>query len=488
MQLKKQFEAVAGAGAVFDEPDLRSQYAVDQSFVSGSCPDIIVRPRQAGEIQEIIRLANRGGIPVTPFSSGLNLHGTALPARGGILLDLTRMDAFELNEQDWLVIIEPGVTYEVLQSALAAKGLRLMAPFGVPARRSVLTSYLERDVMLAAAHLEYGNYLTHDMELILPDGELLRTGCWNLGGKPGGMYGPGLNKLYKLWTGAQGTLGIVTKMVVSVQHLAAQRRFFFLPFDSSRQLPEALKQIQRREIGWECFALNRFNLAALLNDEWEIPVRFPAVKKTSAQFAALQKALPAWTVIVGISGSPYFPQERIAYEEEALRELCRDLGQPLAAQLPGLPDLEQVFLRESLRPWGVLRKFNYKGSVHDLSFKIPVHRFCDFEAAIADAAYQAGYPLQDIGCYAVVLERGRALHCEFDLHAEPDGAAARADLKNLWLATSKALLDRGALFDRPYGDWAEMVYARAPEYAAKLRQLKQEMDPQGILNPGKLCF
>ena len=50
------------------------------------------------------------------------------------------------------------------------------------------------------------------------------------------------------------------------------------------------------------------------------------------------------------------------------------------------------------------------------------------------------------------------------------------------------LQDKGALFDRPYGYWAEMVYAKAPHYFSKLKQLKKEMDPQGILNPGKLGF
>jgi len=488
MALKQKLEAIVGTEFVVHEPSVLAGYAQDQSFVRGRMPDFIVRPKLVPEVQEIVRLANATKTPLVPFSSGLNLHGAAVPARGGIILDLTRMDTFAVNEQDWSVLVEPGVTYEALQNALTEKGFRLMAPFGVPPRRSVLSSYLERDVMLAAAHLEYGNYLTHDTELILPDGELLRTGCWNIGGMPGGMYGPGLNKLYKLWTGAQGTLGIVVKMIVSVQHLSAQRRFFFMPFDSSEPVPAAMTQIQRKEIGWECFALNRFNLAAILNDEWEIPLQFPAAKKMSARFEALRKALPAWTIILGISGSPYFPEERVAYEEEALMQLCRETGTPIDSKLPGFPDIEKVFLRESLRPWGVLRKFNYRGAVHDLSFKVPLSKIPECEALMAALAAQAGYPLQDIGGCAVVLERGRAAHCEFDLHCEPDGAAAREGIKKLWLAAGRALLDKGALFDRPYGDWAEMVYARAPGYAAKLKQLKQEMDPQGILNPGKLCF
>jgi len=489
MSLKKQLEQIAGSGNVLDDHALRERYVADQSFVSGSLPAFIVRPHRVEEIQALVRLANRIKTPLTPRSSGLNLHGASVPLQGGIVLDLGRMDRIiEINEQDWYAVIEPGVTFEKLQQALQEKGLRLMVPFGVPAKRSVITSYLERDVMLAAAHSEYGNYLILDTELILPEGQFLRTGCWNLGGNPGGFYGPGLNMLYKLWTGSQGTLGIFTKMVLSVQHLSPQRSFFFIPFDTAEKIPEAVKRIQRKEIGWECFGLNRFNLAALLNDEWEVPQQFPVSPKPSARFTLIQKSLPAWTLIIGLSGVPYFADEKIAYEEETLLKLCRELNVPAAAHLPGFPDMQEIFVRESLRPWGILRKFNFKGSVHDLSFKVPLNRLPAIEAVVSAAARNNNYPAADIGGYFVVMERGRGIHCEFDLHADPQSAAEKKKIKKLWLAASVSLMDSGALFDRPYGDWAAMVYARAPEYALKLQQIKHEMDPQGILNPGKLCF
>jgi glycolate oxidase len=294
--------------------------------------------------------------------------------------------------------------------------------------------------------------------------------------------------LYKLWTGGQGTLGIFTKMVLSVQHLSPQRKFFFMPFDSAEKIPEAVKRIQRKEIGWEGFGLNRFNLAALLNDEWDVPQQFPVSPKPSALFAQIQKSLPAWTLILGLSGAPYFADEKTAYEEEALLQLCRELNVPAATHLPGFPELQEMFLRESLRPWGILRKFNFRGAVHDLSFKVPLRNIAAVEAVVSDAARNHGYPEQDIGGYFVAMERGRGIHCEFDFHCDPHNTADRQRVKELWLAASAALMDSGALFDRPYGDWAQMVYGRAPEYAAKLKQIKHEMDPQGILNPGKLCF
>jgi FAD/FMN-containing dehydrogenase len=488
MSVKPQLEQIVGSPHVIDDPAILDGYAADQSLVKGKRPDIVVRPHTVEEIQQIVRLANKTKIPLTPYSSGLNLHGAALPSRGGMVLDLTRMKQIEINEDDWLVIIEPGVTYAELQDALNAKGLRLMVPFGVPPQRSVLTSYLERDTMLAAAHIEYGNFLIHDTELILPDGEFFRTGCWNLSGRPGGFYGPGFNTLYRLWTGAQGTLGIFTKMIISAQHLSNKRKFLFIPFQSSEKIPEFIKIIQRKEIGWECFGLNRFNLAAILNDEWAVPGKFPASKKQSSAFARLQESLPAWTVIIGLSGSPYYPEERIDYEEEALKNLCREMNIVIDSNIKGFQNIEDIFLRESLRPWSVLKKFNYKGAVQDLSFKVPLKKLHEIEKTVCEAAQGGGYPFQDIGGYFVVVERGRGIHCEFDLHDDPGSAADKERLRSVWLSASKTLMDRSALFDRPYGAWAEMAYSRMPQYALKLKQIKNEMDPKGILNPGKLCF
>ena len=487
--MKQQLEKLVGSENVFNDPAYLKAYSKDQSFVQPKMPDLVVKVKEVSQVQEILRLANKIPFPVTPYSSGLNLHGAAVPTYDGIVLDLSGMNRIiEINEKDMYVIVEPGVTFEMLQDALNKKSLRLMVPFGVPPGRSVLTSFLERDVVMAAASLEYGNYLTHDTELVLPDGELFRTGCWNLGGRPGGLYGPGLNTIYRLWTGAQGTLGVFTKMVISAQHLSPLRRFFFIPFQSAEDIPEALKPIQKKEIGWECFGLNGFNLAAILNDEWQVPRQFPAEVHSSAKFRQMQESLPPWTVVLGISGLPHFPEEWIKIQEDVLRELCHKRGLSVDTLLPGFAGLEQVFLKESLKPWGILKKFNYKGSVHDLSFKSPFKKMPDFEAEVINQAQKKGYAPEDIGGYFAVIERGRAAHCEFDFHCRPDESDERRRVKELWQSAGQALLDKGALFDRPYGYWADMVYGRASQYLSKLKQIKAEMDPQGILNPGKLCF
>jgi len=339
---------------------------------------------------------------------------------------------------------------------------------------------------MAAASFEYGNYLLMDMEIVLPDGELFRTGCWNLGGRPGGYYGPGVNMPFRFWTGAQGTLGTITKLVISVQHLSPVRKFFFLCFDNLESVIEPLRKIQMKEIGWECFGLNRFNLSALLTDDWKVPESFPTTKVASSQFDQLRKSLPAWTVAIGLTGSTNFPEEKVAYEEEALRQICKDMGLELLESLPDNPETNQIFLEESLRSWGILKKFCYKGSVHDLSFKVPLDKLPSMERLMLKLTKEGNYPGEDMGGYFLILERGRGVHIEFDLHCDFKNKEERKKVEGLWNKTSKDLLEEGALYDRPYGIWSELTYKKASNYHHKIKQLKDEFDPKGIMNPGKV--
>jgi FAD/FMN-containing dehydrogenase len=61
-------------------------------------------------------------------------------------------------------------------------------------------------------------------------------------------------------------------------------------------------------------------------------------------------------------------------------------------------------------------------------------------------------------------------------------------VKRLWLQLSEVLIRNGAFFDRPYGAWADMIYQKTGTYTKKLKELKNELDPRHVMNPGKLCF
>lgn len=486
---KKRLVDIFGEERVDDNEKTLQEYAQDQSFSPRRKPDFVVFAEEVKEVQQVVRLSNETLTPIIPYSSGLNFHGAALPDHGGIILNLSRMNKIlQIDEENWFAVLEPGVTFERLQGELMKRGFRVMIPFGVAPKRSALTSYLERDPVMAAPSFEYGNFLIMDTELVLPDGEVFRTGIWCAGGKAGGPMGPVRNVLFRLWTGAQGTLGIMTKMVIQINPFIKERKLYFITFNELSEAIEPVKRIQRRELGMECFLLNRFNLAALLSEEWEVPEGFPANPKPSESFEQLRTRLPPWVLTICINGSPRHPEEKIAYEEEALQEVCHNLNLELKESLPQVSGLDRILLNEILYPWGILKKFNYRGSVHDLTFKSSLQGIAEMETVIKKVCATGGYSDSSIGAYLLPLERGRAVHCEFDLHCDLEDAQEAKKLKGLWLKASEALINHGAYFDRPYGAWSEMVYQRAGNYTTKLRELKKELDPQGILNPGKLCF
>ena len=487
--VRADLESIFSSDRVFDDEKTLLAYSGDQSFVPARKPDFVVFTESAAEVQQLLRFANQIKFPVIPFSSGLNFHGATIPDHGGVIINLSRMDRIlHFDEENWFVIIEPGVTYEQLQEEALTKGFRIMIPFGAAPKRSVISSYLERDPALAAASFEYGNFLIMDMEMVLSDGDIFRTGQWSSGGEPGGPMGPVRNSLFRLWTGAQGTLGIVTRMGVQITPYIKERALYFICFNELAEAIEPLQQIQRREIGMECFLLNRFNLAALLSEEWQIPVSFPAQSLPSESFEHFRQNLPPWVMVICLQGGPIKPEKKIAYESDALREVCHQCNCAALDSLPFASGASQNILDELLKPFRILKKFNYRGSVHDLNFKSPIRQIAKMESTIKNTCNAGGYDAASIGGYVLPLERGRAIHCEFDLHANPAYSRESQNVRQVWWQASEALMRAGAFFDRPYGAWAQMVYNRTGMYTEKLKEIKKELDPHNILNPGKLCF
>jgi len=486
---KSDLEKIVGKENVVANKNTLKEYSQDQSLSSPRMPDYAVFVNNETQIQDLVKLANETLTPLIPYSSGKNLHGASIPDQGGIMVDMSKMKKISnLDKDNWHVQIEPGVTFEELQDFLEKEGFRAMIPFGTPAKRSALSSYLERDPVLAAANFETGNTLMMDTEVVLASGEIFRTGNWASGGDPGSPAGPIRNRIYRMFTGAQGTMGIMTKMVVQVEPLQKKRRIFFIPFDSLSEAVEPIRRIQRKEIGNECLLLNKFNLAAILTDSWNRPDSFPVKAVATEEFEEIQKILPTYTMIICLNGHPRRPEEKIAYESEALKEICDDMNLELLESLPNVPGAENIMLKEINRPFKILKKFNYKGSVQNLCFKAPLNKITDLEEKLNTLAMNNNYPVADIGVYLLPMERARAIHCEFDLHCNTADAKERKDVESLWLKASSELINNGAYFDRPYGPWADMMYSRAANYTIMLRKLKKETDPNNILNPGKLCF
>ena len=493
--IDERLKAIVGAERVLKDSKTLEKYSKDQSFVRPCLPDYVVFAKSVHEIQDVVKAANESKTPVVPVSSGMNLRGAAIPKEGGIILDLSQMNKIgQVSERERWVVVEPGVTYGQLTEELQKHGLRVMMPLGIPKSRSVVSSIIERDPTLAAASYEYGNSIHMDIEMVLPTGVVWRAGKWRrfLRGKwsaPGGGGVHGDTPYPWLWHKAQGTLGIITGMVVKAEHLPRARKVFVLPFDTLEEAIEPLRRIQRKELGLECFLLNSFNLAALMAQDWEVPESFLCQKLPSNGFNSLRERLPKWTLIIHLAGLVYFPEEKVAYEEDDLRATCRGMGLSLAQTLAGEDSLERTLLDLILHPWLSLKKANFKGSFHPVTFHTTLDRVPEFEKAVFALAQKHGYQLNDIGEYLLPIERGRNCYYEIDFHCDLDNPSQVQRVKNLWLETNEVCANMGAVPDKPYGPCADIVYRRFnPAYVSLLKSLKKELDPNNIMNPGQLCF
>jgi FAD/FMN-containing dehydrogenase len=476
MALKEELASIVGSEYVSDDPDTIEKYAKDYSLVQPRRPSCVVFPKNTEEIQGIVKYANDRLIPVTPRSSGISFYGAGIPSQEGIIIDLTRMNRIlEIDGANKRVKVEAGVTWAQVQEELEKEGLMVCNPLLPHRAKSVLTSNLEGEPMLTPKS-EYSDPVLSG-EVVLANGEVFRTGtAVGKAKKP-----TGLDVLFpggRIFNGAQGTLGIMAWANLKAQFLPTMDRLLFMPFDRIEDLPEPIYRIQRRMLGRECFALNSFNLAAIVAEKWP------------DEFNNLRESLPPWILLLCLSGLHRLPEEKIEYEEEALTEVASELHFKVLPTLSRIPGLDKKILAMLRKPWTKdgYWKFLYKGSSHDIFFFTTMNRVPEFTKAIEAVAPKYEYPIQDIGFYLQPVEYGRACCCYYSFHCNPEDAKEVAQVRRLYLDASELAISMGALFTNPYGPWADMVYSRTAVYTSVMKVIKNAFDPSNILNPGKLCF
>ena len=103
-------------------------------------------------------------------------------------------------------------------------------------------------------------------------------------------------------------------------------------------------------------------------------------------------------------------------------------------------------------------------------------------------AEKAGYPTSDIGIYLQPIVQGVNCHCEFNLFYDPENPGEAEQVRQLSASAIPSLMANGAFFSRPYGENARMIMNRDAATVAALHKVKSILDPDNIMNPGKLCF
>ena len=190
--------------------------------------DVVARPGSTEDVCAVLKLANASGTPVIPYGGGTGVMGATVPALGGIILDLQRMNkVLAIDPTDMTAEVEAGVVLEDLENALALQGLMPgHDPYSVPIATVAGTISTNGVGYRAGAHGPMGDQVVA-LEVVLADGRIMSTRA-----VPNQSSGPSLKHLF---IGSEGVFGVITKATIRVFRLPEVQVFSAVAFDTFDQ-------------------------------------------------------------------------------------------------------------------------------------------------------------------------------------------------------------------------------------------------------------
>ncbi len=251
------FTQITGAQFVLTDNEHIARCASDQTEDLHFPPEVVLQPGTTAEVSSIMKYCNENNIPVTPRGAGTGLSGGALAVRGGVSLDMRRFNKIlKVDKRNFQVTTEPGVITQELQEHLKAEGL-----FYPPDPASKGSCFIGGNVSENSGGpraVKYGvvkDYVLN-LEMVLPDGEIIWTGANVLKNATG-------YNLTQLVVGSEGTLGVITKIVLRLIPAVKHDLLLLVPFRSAVEAcaavnaifmagytPSALEFMERDALEW----------------------------------------------------------------------------------------------------------------------------------------------------------------------------------------------------------------------------------------------
>lgn len=231
------FQQIIGEAFVLVTAEDKDPYSRDYTEDLCFMPEVVLKPGVVEEIAQLLAYCHTHRIPVTPRGAGTGLSGGALPVYGGVVLSVERLNRItEIDEQNFQVTVEPGVINETLQQVVREKGL-----FYPPDPASKGSCFLGGNIAHASGGpraLKYGTTRDYvlNLQVVLPSGDVIWTGANTL------KYSTGYN-LTHLMIGSEGTLGIVTKILLRLIPHPPHTLLLLTSFQSPEKACEAVNGI-----------------------------------------------------------------------------------------------------------------------------------------------------------------------------------------------------------------------------------------------------
>ena len=231
------FQSIVGAYYILLDGDVFDTYTHDYTEDYRYQPEVVLRPANTQEIAAILAHCHAAYLPITPAGARTGLSGGMLAVYGGIVLATDRLNRIlDIDTRNLQVRTQPGVITQELQNAVAAHGL--FYPVDPASRGSCFIGGNLAESSGGMRAVKYGitkDYVL-DLEVVLPTGEIIRTGAPTLKNSTG-------YNLTQLMVGSEGTLGIITEAVFRLESLPRLRHLLLIPFTYAEQACDAVSHI-----------------------------------------------------------------------------------------------------------------------------------------------------------------------------------------------------------------------------------------------------
>ena len=440
------------------EDEVLHAYGHDETEDLVHPPQVVVRPRTTGQVAAVMKACHTHRVPVTPIGARTGLSGGALSVHGGVGLALDRMDRIvDIDERNLQVTVEPGVITQVLQEAVAEKGLYYPPDPASRGSCSIGGNLAENSGGPRAVKYGVTRDFVLNLEVVLPDGEVIWTGANTLKNSTG-------YDLTRLLVGSEGTLGVITKAVLRLVPLPRENRLLLVPFDSPYKACEAVSAVFRAGITPSAMEFMErdaidWSLRFIGDDSLSVPDEVQAhllVEVDGNDPDALMKDCEAILEVMEAHGAGEVLFAETAAQKDTLWLLRRKVGEAVKSNSvykeedTVVPRYELPRLLEGVKEIG--RRYGFQsvcyGHAGDGNLHVNI-----VKGDLSDGAWKEEVPKAIREIFELTVSLGGTLSGEHGI----------------------------GLVQRPYMD-----IAFSQVQLDLMHRVKEAFDPLGILNPGKV--
>lgn len=421
-------------------------------------PQWVVMPRTAQQVADVLRIANRYKLPVVPWGGGSGSQGGALPVQGGIVLDMKRMNSIvHFDEKSLTVTAQTGIIQQDLETWLQQRDCSMMH-FAASIRSATLGGFLaHRGTGVLSTRYGKIEGMVLSLEVVLPTGEIIRTAP-----VPRHAAGPDLTQLF---VGSEGTLGVITEATMKIHPQPEARHFRAYLFDNL-------------SIGLE--AGRRLMVDRLYPSTIRL---YDAIETQKVVKRVLGLDVDGAYMVVGYEGH----QVPVEFALKRTHEIFTELGAQDLGEEPGWHWWEHQLdfyypphtldLPEAFGTMDTVATYDKIEGVY-LAMKEAV------EAISPDIIFMAHF--------SHWYEWGCMMYDRFVIKEPPEDAAEAVRLYNrVWHIGIEAALKAGGMINEHHGIGLKLAPFMEKQYGPAFKvllELKKALDPNGIMNPGKLGF